>query len=138
MTHSGRSADAVRCCSPRSAQRVVPQQPAELLGDVAAHLIRQLLVPHSDSDPIDAIAISAATAQQPCWHRHGHSDDPRRAVAPSAPSGSPPSAVVEIYGESVSKETISRITDKVIEEMTDWSHRPLDEIYAAVFIDASW
>ncbi len=42
----------------------------------------------------------------------------------------------EIYGASVSKETVSRITDKVIEEMTDWSHRPLDEIYAAVFIDA--
>jgi putative transposase len=42
----------------------------------------------------------------------------------------------EIYGVSVSKETISRITDKVIEEMTDWCNRPLDEIYAAVFIDA--
>jgi putative transposase len=42
----------------------------------------------------------------------------------------------EIYGASVSKETISRITDKVIEEMNDWSHRPLDEIYAAIFIDA--
>jgi putative transposase len=42
----------------------------------------------------------------------------------------------QIYGASVSKETISRITDKVIEEMTEWSHRPLNEIYAAVFIDA--
>jgi putative transposase len=42
----------------------------------------------------------------------------------------------EIYGASVSKETVSRITDKVIEEMNDWSHRPLDEIYAAIFIDA--
>jgi putative transposase len=42
----------------------------------------------------------------------------------------------EIYGAAVSRETISRITDKVIDEMTDWSHRPLDEIYAAVFIDA--
>jgi transposase-like protein len=42
----------------------------------------------------------------------------------------------EIYGASVSKETISRITDKVVEEMADWSHRPLDEVYAAVFIDA--
>src|SRR5690349_3274588 len=30
-------------------------------------------------------------------------------------------------GASVSKETISRITDKVIEEMNDWSVRPLDE-----------
>lgn len=42
----------------------------------------------------------------------------------------------EIYGASVSRETISRITDKVIEEMNDWSVRPLDEIYAAIFIDA--
>src|SRR3984893_16965257 len=42
----------------------------------------------------------------------------------------------DIYGASVSKETISRITDKVIEEMNDWAVRPLDEIYAAIFIDA--
>jgi transposase-like protein len=42
----------------------------------------------------------------------------------------------EIYGASVSKETISRITDKVIEEMNDWQVRPLDSTYAAVFIDA--
>jgi len=27
----------------------------------------------------------------------------------------------------VSRETISRITDKVLEEMQDWSVRPLDE-----------
>jgi putative transposase len=33
----------------------------------------------------------------------------------------------EIYGASVSKETVSRITDRVVEEMTDWSVRPLDE-----------
>jgi len=42
----------------------------------------------------------------------------------------------EIYGASVSKETISRITDRVLEEMHDWAARPLDEIYAAIFIDA--
>jgi putative transposase len=42
----------------------------------------------------------------------------------------------EIYGASVSKETISRITDKVIDEMNDWAVRPLDETYAAIFIDA--
>jgi putative transposase len=42
----------------------------------------------------------------------------------------------EIYGASVSKETISRITDKVIEEMNDWAVRPLDQTYAAIFIDA--
>jgi putative transposase len=42
----------------------------------------------------------------------------------------------EIYGASVSKETISRITDKVIEEMNDWITRPLESTYAAIFIDA--
>ncbi len=41
-----------------------------------------------------------------------------------------------IYGASVSKETISRITDKVVEEMNEWACRPLDEVYAAIFIDA--
>jgi putative transposase len=42
----------------------------------------------------------------------------------------------EIYGASVSKETISRITDKVLEEMQGWVTRPLDETYAAIFVDA--
>ncbi|QHK20829.1 IS256 family transposase [Pseudarthrobacter psychrotolerans] len=42
----------------------------------------------------------------------------------------------EIYGASVSKETVSRITDRVLEEMAAWQNRPLDEVYAAIFIDA--
>jgi transposase-like protein len=40
------------------------------------------------------------------------------------------------HGASVSKETVSGIADKVIEEMNDWPARPLDEIYVAIFIDA--
>lgn len=42
----------------------------------------------------------------------------------------------EIYGASVSKETVSRITDRVLEEMAGWQNRPLDEVYTAIFIDA--
>jgi transposase-like protein len=42
----------------------------------------------------------------------------------------------EIYGASVSKETVSRITDKIVDEQAQWSARPLDAVYAAVFIDA--
>ncbi|MDF3312847.1 IS256 family transposase [Rhodococcus sp. T2V] len=42
----------------------------------------------------------------------------------------------DVYGASVSRETISKITDKVIAEMTDWSVRPLDPVYPVVFIDA--
>lgn len=41
-----------------------------------------------------------------------------------------------IYGAAVSKDTISRITDRVVEEMTAWHTRPLERVYAAVFIDA--
>jgi putative transposase len=32
----------------------------------------------------------------------------------------------EVYGAKVSKDTISRITDKVVEEMTEWANRPLE------------
>ena len=42
----------------------------------------------------------------------------------------------EVYGARVSKDTISRITDKVIEEMTEWRNRPLDRVYPVLFIDA--
>ena len=42
----------------------------------------------------------------------------------------------EVYGAKVSKDTISRITDKVVEEMSAWQARPLDRVYPVVFVDA--
>ena len=42
----------------------------------------------------------------------------------------------EIYGASVSKETITRITDRILESMSDWQNRPLDPVYPVIFIDA--
>src|SRR3954452_3090930 len=42
----------------------------------------------------------------------------------------------DVFGAGVSKDTISRITEKVIGEMTEWQNRPLDRIYPVVFIDA--
>jgi transposase-like protein len=42
----------------------------------------------------------------------------------------------DIYGASVSKDTVSRITDKVLEEMAEWCARPLDAVYPVIFIDA--
>lgn len=42
----------------------------------------------------------------------------------------------EVYGASISKDTISRITDAVVEQMQSWSSRPLQGVYAAIFIDA--
>lgn len=42
----------------------------------------------------------------------------------------------EVYGASVSKQTISTITDRVIEGMAEWQSRPLDAVYPVIFIDA--
>ncbi len=42
----------------------------------------------------------------------------------------------DVYGARVSKDTISRITEKVIAEMVEWQNRPLDRVYPVVFIDA--
>jgi putative transposase len=42
----------------------------------------------------------------------------------------------EIYAAKVSKETITRITDSVIETMGEWQNRPLERVYPVLFIDA--
>ena len=42
----------------------------------------------------------------------------------------------DVYGATVSKDIISRITDKVLAEMVGWANRPLDPVYPVLFIDA--
>ncbi len=42
----------------------------------------------------------------------------------------------QVYGTQLSHETISRITDQVLEEVRAWQHRPLDPVYAVLFLDA--
>nr|WP_232534248.1 IS256 family transposase [Plantactinospora sp. KBS50] len=44
--------------------------------------------------------------------------------------------LAEVYGAEVSKQTISTITDKVMDGMVEWQNRPLDRVYPVVFIDA--
>ena len=46
------------------------------------------------------------------------------------------SHIQEIYGLECSDTTISRITDKVLPVVREWQSRPLEEIYAVVFMDA--
>ena len=41
-----------------------------------------------------------------------------------------------VYGTELSHETVSRITDAVLEEVKAWQSRPLDPVYAVVFLDA--
>ena len=42
----------------------------------------------------------------------------------------------DIYGLSVSDSTISRITDKILPLVKEWQSRPLESVYAVVFMDA--
>ena len=44
--------------------------------------------------------------------------------------------LAEVYGAEVSRQTISTITDKVVEGMAEWANRPLDPVYPVIFIDA--
>ena len=44
--------------------------------------------------------------------------------------------LAEVYGADVSRQTISTITDKVIEGMAEWQNRPLDPVYPVIFLDA--
>jgi putative transposase len=44
--------------------------------------------------------------------------------------------LADVYGAEVSKDTVSRITEAVVEELVAWQSRPLDRVYPVVFIDA--
>ena len=44
--------------------------------------------------------------------------------------------IQDIYGLECSDSTISRITDKILPVVREWQSRPLEELYAVVFMDA--
>ena len=44
--------------------------------------------------------------------------------------------LAEIYDTSVSRETISKITDEIVADMAVWQNRPLDAVYPVLLIDA--
>ena len=46
------------------------------------------------------------------------------------------SHIRDIYGVDVSDTTASRITDKILPVVKEWQQRPLESIYAVVFLDA--
>jgi transposase-like protein len=44
--------------------------------------------------------------------------------------------LADVYDTDISRDTISRITDAVIEDLLAWQNRPLDAIYPVILIDA--
>jgi transposase-like protein len=56
-------------------------------------------------------------------------------VAKGLTTGEVQAHLAEIYGAQVSRDTISTITDRVLEGLAEWQSRPLDPVYAVLFID---
>src|SRR5215471_18523219 len=56
-------------------------------------------------------------------------------VAKGLTTGEVQAHLAEIYGAQVSRDTISAITDRVLEGLAEWQSRPLDPVYAVLFID---
>jgi putative transposase len=46
------------------------------------------------------------------------------------------SHLLEMYDTEVSRDTISRITDAILEDLLAWQNRPLDKVYPVLLIDA--
>jgi putative transposase len=42
----------------------------------------------------------------------------------------------ELYGVSVGRDLISRVTDAIMEDVKAWQQRPLDDLYPVLFLDA--
>ena len=44
--------------------------------------------------------------------------------------------IKDLYGYEISPETVSSITDKVMERAREWQGRPLESVYALIYMDA--
>jgi len=56
-------------------------------------------------------------------------------VAKGLTTGEVQAHLAEVYGTEVSRDTISTITDRVLDGLAEWQSRPLDAVYAVLFID---
>jgi putative transposase len=56
-------------------------------------------------------------------------------VAKGLTTGEVQAHLAEVYGAEVSRDTISAITDRVLDGLAGWQSRPLDPVYAVLFID---
>lgn len=43
--------------------------------------------------------------------------------------------IKDLYGVELNKDTISRITDRILPEINEWLERPIEQIYPVVYID---
>ena len=44
--------------------------------------------------------------------------------------------LADMYGDEVSRDLVSKVTDQILNDMIDWHSRPLDSVYPVILIDA--
>jgi transposase-like protein len=54
-------------------------------------------------------------------------------VAKGLTTGEVQAHLAEVYGAEVSRDTVSTITDRVLEGLAEWQSRPLEPVYAVLF-----
>lgn len=69
-------------------------------------------------------------------HWHGFDDKIVSMYARGMTTGEIKAHLAEIYGVSVSRDFISRVTDQVMDDIRAWQNRPLDPCYPVVWLDA--
>lgn len=44
--------------------------------------------------------------------------------------------LADVYGDEVSRDLVSKVTDQIVNDMAEWQSRPLDAVYPVILIDA--
>lgn len=105
-------------------------RPKTVLTDIAGPV--EIMVPRDRNGTFEPVIVAKYQ------RRLGNVDTIARSLyARGLTTGQISAYFAEIYGASISKDRVSKVTDQVIEEMNAWCSRPLLPVYAAIFIDTS-
>lgn len=72
------------------------------------------------------------------WHPSGFDEAVISLYAQGMTTGDIVAHLEDVYGSSVSKDLVSRVTDAVLEAMQAWQGRPLDSVYPVVLVDCMY
>jgi putative transposase len=91
----------------------------------------ELAVPRDRAGSFDPVTVPKYSRQL-----DGLADNVISLYAKGMTTGDIQAHLAEIYDTSISRETISKITDRILEDMNAWQNRPLDRLFPVLLIDA--
>ena len=87
---------------------------------------------------IEMRAQTTAVEEKSDQHQPGHIEEKILSMyAKGMTMGDIETHIRDICGVEVSDTTVSRVTDKILPIAKKWQQRPLESVYAVVFLDAS-